>query len=240
MSKPPPIPFAYHVAVGIIRATLVLVTRKRWSGAENLPDGGFIAASNHMSNMDALTFGHFLYNHGRPPKYLAKASVFKVPVLGWFAHHSGQIPVHRGTSQAADALHAAEAALRAGECVGLFPEGTLTKDPNLWPMVAKTGIARLALATRVPVIPIAQWGTQKILPRSTNRLHPFPPQDVWVQAGPPVDLSDLYGVPPDAEVLREATARVMARITAMLADIRHETPPAEPYDRGLEEGRGPA
>src|SRR5690606_689346 len=123
----------------------------------------------------------------------------------------------------------AVASLEAGECVAVFPEGTLTREPDLWPMAGKTGVARLALTTRAPLIPIAQWGAQDLLGRYKKLLKPFPRKQVTVVAGPPVDLSDLYGRPLDTVVLREATERVMSAITALLEDIRGEKAPAERY-----------
>ncbi|MEE6296245.1 lysophospholipid acyltransferase family protein [Georgenia wangjunii] len=208
----------------------MVTTRRHWRGAEHLPVGGFIAAGNHLTNVDPLTFAHFLYDNGRAPKILAKHSLFAVPFLGWVLRKTGQIPVQRGSARAGDSLGPAIAALDAGECVAVFPEGTLTRDPDLWPMEAKTGVARLALSTRVPVVPIAQWGMQDLMGRYSAVLKPFPPKDVHVVAGPPVDLSDLYDRPQDSAALREATSRVMAAITALLAEIRQEEPPARTWD----------
>jgi 1-acyl-sn-glycerol-3-phosphate acyltransferase len=228
---PPRANRAYRNVARVLRPVLFAITRRDWRGAEHLPAGtGFIAAGNHMTNVDPLTFAHYLYDHGVAPKILAKSSLFGVPVLGWVLRSSGQIPVYRNTSRAGDSLRAAEVALAEGECVAVFPEGTLTRDPDLWPMVAKTGVARLALTSRVPVVPIAQWGAQDLLGRYKKLFKPFPPKKVTVLAGPPVVLDDLYDRPLDAATLREATERVMAAITALLADVRGETPPATPYD----------
>ncbi|WP_226921371.1 lysophospholipid acyltransferase family protein [Georgenia subflava] len=221
----------YRVLAGLLRPTMRLTTRRSWRGAEHLPaTGGFVAVANHVSNFDPLTLAHFLYEHGAAPKFLAKSSLFEVPVLGRLLSAADQIPVYRGTDRAGDSLLAARTALASGECVAIFPEGTHTRDPGMWPMVAKTGVARLALATRVPVIPVAQWGAHLVLPRFQAAFHPFPPKPVTVVAGPPVDLDDLYDRPVDQEVLTEATARIMRAITDQLADIRGEEPPARPYD----------
>ncbi len=155
---------AYRNVARILRPMLFAMTRPDWHGGEHLPhDRGFIAAGNHMTNVDPLTFAHYLYDHGVAPKILAKSSLFGVPVLGPVLRATGQIPVYRNTAQAGDSLRAAIEAIDAGECVAVFPEGTLTRDPDLWPMVGKTGIARLALTTQAPVIPIAQWGAQDLL-----------------------------------------------------------------------------
>jgi 1-acyl-sn-glycerol-3-phosphate acyltransferase len=234
----PNIPRAYVWMARIVRPFLGATTRHTWSGVENLPEGAFIAAANHTTNIDPLVTAHFLYDSGRPPRIMAKASLFSVPVLGWLLRHTDQIPVYRGTAQAGEALISAEAALDKDECVLVFPEGTLTRDPNLWPMVAKTGVGRLALTSRAPVVPIAQWGATDLLARYGKMIKPFPPKRVWVAAGPPVDLSDLYDRPADGATLREATRRIMEGITALLAEIRGEEPPPEAFDARRREAGG--
>ncbi|MHA7132471.1 lysophospholipid acyltransferase family protein [Oerskovia turbata] len=231
MPKAHPDSRAYRFVALVVRPFLLTVTRRDWQGEENLPTtGGFIAAGNHLSNIDPLTFAHFLYDNGRAPKILAKASLWKVPLLGGLLTRTGMIPVQRNTVGAASSVSAAVDQLALGECVAVFPEGTLTRDPDLWPMVGKTGAARLALASRMPVVPIAQWGMQDILPRYSKRFRPIPPKRVAVHAGPPVDLSDLYERPVDSATLREATNRIMDAITALLEDIRGEQAPAERFD----------
>jgi 1-acyl-sn-glycerol-3-phosphate acyltransferase len=222
---------AYRIVARIVRPILFAIMRRDWRGAEHLPaSGGFIAAANHMTNLDPLTFAHYLYDHGFAPKILAKVSLFKVPVLGPTLRATGQIPVFRNTSQAGQSLDEAVRALRDGECVAVFPEGTLTRDPDLWPMVGKTGVARLALMTRVPVIPVAQWGPQNILGRYSKLFKPFPRKNVSIVAGPPVVLDDLYDRPLDTATLREATERVMAAITVILEDLRGEAAPEVRFD----------
>jgi 1-acyl-sn-glycerol-3-phosphate acyltransferase len=96
-------------------------------------------------------------------------------------------------------------------------------------MVAKTGVARLALATGAPVIPVAQWGAQRILPYGSIRPHLLPRKRVQVLAGPPVDLSAFAGQPLNAQTLRAATDQVMADVTALLAKLRGQSPPPEPF-----------
>jgi 1-acyl-sn-glycerol-3-phosphate acyltransferase len=222
---------------GIVRPLLFAVTRRDWHGAENLPrEGGFIVAANHLTNADPFTFAHFLYDNGVAPRILGKASLFTVPVVGYILRASGQVPVYRNTAQAGESLRSAFAALREGECVAIYPEGTLTRDPDLWPMTAKTGVARLALTTRLPVIPVAQWGAHRLLGRYSKVPHLFPRKRITVVAGPPVDLADLYDRPMDAATLREATDRVMADVTRMLEEIRGEKAPVEPFVMRREKG----
>lgn len=223
--------FLYRVFVVLLIPAITVVTRRTWSGGEHVPrEGGFIAVSNHVSDLDPITFGHFLLSHGAPPHYMAKDSLFRVPIFGWMFKHANQIPVYRGTAQASESLVAAEAALAEGKCVAMYPEGTLTRDPDMWPMTSRPGVGRLALTTRAPVIPVAQWGAHRIIPRYHIRPRIFPRKKVSVLAGPPVDLSDLYDQPLESAVLTEATERIMAALTAGVAEIRGKTPPQRPYD----------
>ena len=209
-----------------------------WQGQENIrnvpADSGLILAINHLSYADTLAMCLFTYKSGRYPVFLAKASLFEMRGLQAVMRGTGQLPVHRGQADAALVLRDAERGVRDGACVIFYPEATATRDPDLWPMVAKTGVARLALATGAPVLPVAQWGAQRILPYGSFRPHLFPRTTVQMVAGPPVNLSAFTGQPPSSNVLREATDAIMKDITALLAGIRGETPPAEPYDWAAE------
>jgi len=142
------------------------------------------------------------------------------------------VPVFRGSSDAALALSEAEARLAEGAAVVFYPEGTTTLDRGWWPMAARTGVARLALATGVPVIPVAHWGTQEIVPfgRKVPRL--FPRKTVHVVAGCPVDLSRWAGQQDSAKALHAATDAIMAQVTGLVGQLRGETPPPVPYDPG--------
>ncbi|MGZ4612221.1 MAG: lysophospholipid acyltransferase family protein [Kineosporiaceae bacterium] len=222
---------SYRFAVRLLRPPLLAVTRRDWRGAENLPiAGGFVACSNHTSHIDPLTLTHFLVDHGWPPRFLAKEALFEVPVIGRIVRGAGQIPVRRGSADATLSLAAAIAAVRAGECVAVYPEGTLTRDPNLWPMVGKTGAARIAVTAGVPVIPIAQWGAQELLEPYGKRLHVFRRPLVHVWAGPPVDLAPWQGRPLDATVLAQATDAILDAITRLLEQLRGEKAPAQRWD----------
>ena len=140
-----------------IRALMAL----RWTGQQNVPPKeGMILAANHLSYSDILALSLFVHRCGRYPVFLAKSSLFDVPVLGWLMLKLGQLPVYRGQTDAALVLQDAERISKAGACVIFYPEATVTRDPDLWPMVAKTGVARLALAANIPVIPVAHWGAQ--------------------------------------------------------------------------------
>lgn len=223
--------WAFSVAVAIVKPPLLLFTKRRWSGGEKIPaSGGCILVANHISHLDPFTFAHFVYDNGRLPRFLAKAAVFDIPVGGWIVKSAGQIPVYRLTTDASLAFRAAVAALEKGECVVVYPEGTISRDPGLWPMTGKTGAARLALSTGAPVIPVAQWGAQAILPPYAKRPRLLPRKTVWVKAGDPVDLEDLRGRPINPGLLRETTNRIMDAVTDLLADIRGEQPPAVRFD----------
>ena len=114
--------------------------------------------------------------------------------------------------------------------LGVYPEGTLTRDPDMWPMVAKTGCARLALLTNTPVIPIAQWGSQLVVPNYTKKLSLFPRKTIIIRAGKPVDLSKWYGKSDDPQALIEATAAIMRAITDLLEEIRGQKRPQVIFD----------
>jgi 1-acyl-sn-glycerol-3-phosphate acyltransferase len=229
LSSPRGWPFA--IADVTVKPVLAALTSRTWIDGHKIPHtGGVLVVSNHISHLDPLTTAHFVYDHGRVPRYLAKSSLFKNPVMGAFLKAAGQVPVERMTAGAAEAFTAAIAAINAGECVVVYPEGTLTRDPHLWPMTAKTGAARLALETRCPVIPIAQWGVQEVLPPYAPFPRLFPRGHVTVQAGDPIDLSDLYDLPRNAEVIAQTNERIMNTLTAMVAALRGEEPPAERFD----------
>ncbi|WP_308249776.1 lysophospholipid acyltransferase family protein [Sphaerisporangium fuscum] len=211
---------------------LLLFTKRDWRGGRNVPrKGGMIIAANHLSWTDPLLFAHFAYNNGRWPVYLAKSGVFDIPVIGTIVRKCRQIPVHRGSTDAARSLKDAEKALREGACVIFYPEGTITRDPDMWPMAGKTGVARLALATGVPVIPVAHWGAQELLPYGEKKPRLFPRKTFKVLAGPPVDLSKYEGQPLRGQVLKNATSDIMAAITGQLAELRGEKAPDEPFDQ---------
>jgi 1-acyl-sn-glycerol-3-phosphate acyltransferase len=222
--------FWRRLAVMAVKPLVTLMTQRQWSGTGNLPaDGGAILVANHLSHADPLVVAHFVYDAGRWPQFLAKSSLFDVPVTGPWLSAVRQIPVYRGTSDAAKALDAAVAAIRAGDTVIIYPEGTTTKQPDLWPMRGKTGVARLWLATGAPVIPIVMWGPERLFDPRTRRLSLRPRTPVTVVAGRPIDLSRWSGAQPTAAVLAAITDEIMLRIRDMLAEIRGGTPPPPLY-----------
>ena len=208
------------VAVAVVRPLLMLLTRREWKGAELLPAQGFILAANHISHADPLLLAHFVHDSGIPPRFLAKASVLDFPLIGRVLRSTGQIPVYRESAAAHDAYVAAVSAVRRGACIIIYPEGTLTRDAALWPMTGKTGAARIALTTGCPVMPVAQWGAQEILPPDAHLPRLFPRRVSRVNVGPAVDLDDLRQRALTDQVLREGTERIMAAITLLLEGLR--------------------
>ena len=223
--------WAYTLGVGILKPPLVTLTRRTWVDGEKVPaTGGCVVVVNHISHADPLTTAHFLYDHGRLPRYLAKSGLFENGALSYFLRSAGQIPVKRLTTDAVGAYGAAVDAVRAGECVVVYPEGTITRDPDLWPMRGKTGAARIALATGCPVIPVAQWGVQDLLAPYAKKPDLFPRKRITYRAGDPVPLDDLLARPASTQVTLEATDRIMSAITALLEEIRGAKAPAVRYD----------
>src|SRR3954464_992987 len=182
--------FWRRFAVMTVKPAIQVLTRRTWRGMEHIPaDGGVIIVVNHISHADPLAVAHYIFDAGRWPSFLAKSSLFEVPVLGYLLKAVHQIPVRRGTTDAVQALDAARAGVRGGEAVVIYPEGTTTREPDLWPMRGKTGAARLWLDTGAPVIPVANWGAETVFDPRTNRLKLHPRTPVTVTAGRPIDLS---------------------------------------------------
>jgi 1-acyl-sn-glycerol-3-phosphate acyltransferase len=222
--------FWMRLAEILVRPWLWLFTRPEWRGQENIPlTGPAILVFNHISYADPFVAAHFVFDRPRELRFLGKASLFTIPVGGYILRQIHQIPVHRASTDAVKALAAAIAALHRGEAIVIYPEGTCTKDPDLWPMQGRTGVARLALITGAPVIPIAQWGAQRIHHPVTGRIRLRPRTPVTVAAGPPVDLSAYAGKPiHSAEVLHEVTDVIMRRLRDGVAALRGEPAPTGP------------
>jgi 1-acyl-sn-glycerol-3-phosphate acyltransferase len=207
-----------------------VISRYDITGAENVPaTGSFVITPNHYSNIDPLVVGLSVWKIGRAPRYLAKASLWKAPVLGYFMQATGQVPVERSGTSRIDPLKQARDIAASGEGVIIYPEGSLTRDPELWPMRGKSGAVRIALEANLPVIPAAHWGTQTIMGMD-NKLHVFPRKRVQVRFGEPVDLSAFRGKPLDSALLTAATSVVMQAITAELEVLRGESAPEIRWD----------
>lgn len=213
-----------------LRPLIRLLAGRDWAGIENFPPRGqAVACGNHTGPFDALAYGHLLQASGIAPRYLAKDSLFRIPLLGTILRASGQIPVHRGTSRSRDALATAREALQRGELVMVFPEGTYTRDPDTWPMRARLGAARLALSTGAPLVPIACWGSHRLWPVGAWVPRLVPRHRLTMRVGEPIAAQRAPGETEQQAAVR-LTDEVMAAITALLATIRGQTPPPVVHD----------
>lgn len=229
---------AFSGVAGIVRPVLNLLANKEWYGREHLPDTGFILVANHISELDPMSLGHMVFNAGFSPHFLAKRELFEIPVLGKIFTGMHQIPVDRGRG-GSESLEAAEQVLSEGGVIMIYPEGTVTRDPEGWPMTARTGAARLALKTGAPVIPAGQWGAQELLPRKAKKPNLFPRKTLRSALGPAVEIEDLRAQALTRKVLVEATGRMMQAITAEVAFLRGEEPPAGAWDPSENTRRAP-
>ena len=190
----------FYYAVGLLSWPVIRgLFRERVRGLENLPEGGFVLAPNHVSNLDPWPLGIPLWPQ-RQLNWMAKSELYK-PVIGTLISWGGAFPVRRGTGDE-EAIETAVERVKDGEVVVIFPEGTrqrkgLVKRRQARP---RTGAARVALRAGAPLVPAAIGGTDRLL-----RLGPLS-----VAYGPPVDLAGLEG--DEREAAREATARLMADI----------------------------
>jgi 1-acyl-sn-glycerol-3-phosphate acyltransferase len=209
-----------------------LLFKIRWRHLERVPapdQGGVIIALNHTSQIDTVLMARLVWQSGRVPRFMIKAGVFGWPIVGFMMKGAGQIPVYRGTADAAQSLRDAVSALARGEAIVIYPEGTTTKDPAGWPMQAKTGIARLVLLSpHTPVVPVGQWGaqhrrgTKKKVERGLfgRRVH-------TAMAGEPLDMSKYAAAEPTGVVLRQITDEIMGAVQTQVAELRGESPPPE-------------
>ncbi len=202
------------------------------SGGEHLPtEGPYVLAPNHYSEFDPLILAVVTWRLGRAPRFMAKESLFRVPVLGAALRATGMVPVARSASATAarQTLEQSHSLVAHGRGVIVYPEGSLTREPDMWPMRGKTGAARLALAGDIPVIPVATWGVERIMPRY-GKLSAWPPRKrVRVLLGKPTDLSAFRSSNTPATLIA-ATDVVMGDISALLGRLRDQTPPPERWN----------
>ncbi|REJ04878.1 1-acyl-sn-glycerol-3-phosphate acyltransferase [Microbacterium bovistercoris] len=211
-------------------------------GRDKLPrEGAFVLAPNHYTEFDPIIVALAVWRMHRLPRFMAKESLFRVPVVGWVLRNTGMVPVARTSSASAakQTMTQSRELVEHGRGVIVYPEGTLTRDPELWPMRGKTGAVRLALAGDIPLIPMAHWGVQEIMPRYGKKISFWPPRKrVQIIVGDPIDLSDLRGRASEQAALTEATRRLMDAIAELLEQLRGEKAPAErwnPADHGQKE-----
>jgi 1-acyl-sn-glycerol-3-phosphate acyltransferase len=208
----------------------------RYQHPERIPPSGpVLLVANHVSILDPIACARLVFDAGRIPNFLAKESLFK-GIVGTVLRAAGQIPVARFTTSARGSVSAAQEALASGRVIVIYPEGSVTRNPDWWPMQGRTGVARLALTTDAVVVPVAQWGPQRVHDYHTKKWHPRlrAPADYLV--GEPVDLTALReevraGRALTGDLLREVTDRIMSRIRDQLGELRGEQPPSTFHPR---------
>ncbi|MGY1746712.1 lysophospholipid acyltransferase family protein [Blastococcus sp. SYSU D00695] len=225
------LPWPLALAVALVYPTSSLMYRLRYRHGDRLPaTGPVLLVVNHVSVLDPLAVARLAWDHGRVPHFLIKDAIF-TGVLGTLLRRAGQIPVARGSSEAARSLDLARADLAAGNLVVIYPEGSVTRDPDWWPMQPRTGVARLALTSDAVVVPVAQWGPQRVHDYHAKKLSLRPRRPAEYLVGEPVDLTALRaevaaGRALTPELLRETTDLVMGRVRDQLAELRGEPAPA--------------
>lgn len=214
----------YLLMQALLRPWLKVWFRWHFEGAEHIPASGpAIVAVNHISYFDPLAIGYALDSHRRHPRFLAKSELFEVPVVGAILRSARQIKVDRGGRFALRSLRYAEEALAEGELVVVFPEGTSSTAPDLAPSRPKTGVARLALASRLPVIPAALWGGQWFWTKHLG-VKPGPGKDIWVRIGAPVSFEFFQDRAGDPQAWREISEAIMGEIAVLLAGLKAAKP----------------
>ena len=213
----------------VLYAPVSLFIKSRYRNLERIPQSGpAIIVVNHISHIDAFLVDKMVIDAARTPRFLAKDSIFDVAVVGGAMRGMGHIPVKRGSTDARHSLAAAVDALDAGKVIVLHPEGTVTRDPDGWPMAGKTGAARLAsLVPDVPVIPIAQWGVQEQFDLYKKRVRMVPRPKHVISVGEPIDLSAYHGSEPTVRTLHEITDVIMRRLRSDVAELRGVPAPTE-------------
>jgi len=230
-------PFGMQLVARVLGMVMrLLFNVKLLKGKENVPPtGAYILAGNHVTYLDALAVAYMtFFKLKRGPHFLAKGPLFNVPILGPILRGCGQIPVYRNGRVNSEPMDAAKMFLGAGRVITIFPEGTLTRDPEGWPMKGRPGAVRLALETGTPVIPLGQWGTEAIMPTYGKKFLPQPWHACRIIIGKEVNLDKFRGRKLTNVELLEATDVVMQEILKLTAEVRQEKAPASLYDSRAE------
>jgi len=220
---------AVALAAAVFYPLTHLLAKRRMEGLEHIPARGpALLVCNHVSYLDPVYTAVFVHRARRVPRFLAKASLWKIPVFGRVLEGSRQIPVSRGSAEAGASLEAARTSFADDGIVVIYPEGTITRDEAGWPMAARSGAARIALDVDVPVIPVVHWGTKSVYDHYRRRFRPSWRTTITVKAGPPIPLDDLRARLADRgprPLLRETTDRMMTAVRELLGEVRGEQAP---------------
>ena len=227
------VPWLWRFLLQVARLVVFPLARLRVSGV--VPrNGPLILAVNHVSPIDPIVMTAVGGMVGLAPRFMATGGIFRAPVAGWVMRRCGHIRVDRNTAEVAQALPAATEALAVGSVVLVYPEGRIGLDPRMWPERGKTGVARMALASGAPVVPVAQWGAHEVMPYTAPqgmvgglwralRRRPV----VRIHFGMSVDLSAVDPEAPGAAV--RATDLIMEGIAETLAVLRRDEPDMPRY-----------
>jgi 1-acyl-sn-glycerol-3-phosphate acyltransferase len=199
-------------------------------------DGPLLLAANHIGDYDTFVVAVALHKAGVTPRFMATGGIMRTPVVGPVLERAGGIRVERGTDVAAHALRVTQVALAHGGHVVAYPEGRVGLAPDGWPERGRSGLARLALAADVPVIPVSQWGAHEVLQYANDwgklrtLLRAFWTQPALkVHIGPPVFFEDLQ--PGRVGDANRARTRIAAALTRGLAPLRAGEPADRPAHR---------
>jgi 1-acyl-sn-glycerol-3-phosphate acyltransferase len=213
----------YRFAEAVLRPPIALWFNWRFEGLEHVPtEGPVLIACNHISYLDPLAHAYMLLKAGRRPRFLAKKELYGNALLRLALQGMRQIPVERGSGSSAP-VDAARDTLKTGEAVLIYPEGTITRNPDFTPMQGRTGVARLTLASDVPVLPIAVWGSQMVWQRKGLGSLKFG-RPIWLKAGAPMDFSEFDDKLDEPKTLRVVTDMVMDELTRLVNDMRSRYP----------------
>lgn len=212
----------YTGTVSILQFPSWVWFKWRFEGMEHIPrEGPILIAANHISYYDPIAHGYMLIKAKRKPRWLAKIELFNNKFIGPILRGMKHIPVRRGSGDHGP-IEFGLKALREGEMILVYPESTVTKNPDFSPMKGKTGIARLAILSGVPVIPLAVWGSAPVWQRGSRNFKFGRP--IWVKAGPPLDFSRYEGKADDPKAVREVTDEVMAQLSLLVDDMKSRYP----------------
>ena len=206
-------------------------------GLEHVPETGtFITAASHVTMYDVFVPMMSLFHMGRRPRYMAKAEMAKWPLIGKWFQLVGMQPVPRRSGQAKAIEEESIKIITSGRPLTIWPEGTVTRDPQKWVMSLKPGIGYIALESsrrlgrQVPIFCAVTWGAASI-----NQWWPWPRKNVVMCYDGQLDYADLladmdsWGEEPPADKVSELTMRVFRRMNEVMEEIRGERMPAEGY-----------